>query len=678
MAKSDYDPFVSDFYYDTQLNNPSLTVSIHPNTVPIVDGSFNKLYWGAPDDEKIRNYYKSGKDRNSIYSRLVAKFVDLGTSDTKCLPRITDSAPTGTNSEAINWSAKYARRPLISAIMNEDFSIDTINAWTDAGIGGSIESTINGLRPYAPLMKKAGEILSKASAKAGEESFAGVVANGLNIAAGWLGKGANFLGEKLNNALRIQGSKVSYYSGSDVNLGNLTFKTTLFSDYTWDFRTKKYRFTPCTEKIEEILPYTMGNYVPFKVIDVFGTEDPGAALKTHFDTSGGDVLSMAKKFINDGTEVAGKTTTEFLQFCEKEKFLGWQTPPAGFEMMNRDIDYCNKGTVRLIFGNTYTIENLVIKNVNFTYSRVMCKNPIQDRDEEGNRILDKNGNSDQTTELHWKSYPLYVDVTITLQPVCSFTDKAFRRFVKFSGMGESFYNEDLEYQQLCENAGITNVNQIYYGKLTYKKKVKMEDGTEKWVDADGDTGIIGHADGDGGIQDELHQYQMELARDDTTVAVAGNSGVRGLPLSEESRTKTQEAIKKCGGGEMVITSTSRTSEDQVEAMITNLRKEGGIETQKSLYNGKPGSKVVEAFDPSLSNDENKVNMMAVMEEVGPQNVSRHITDEEGWSKLNVFDISASKVNKPEEVVSYIKKNYPGANAIYEPKNGCIHIELPQG
>ena len=71
-------------------------------------------------------------------------------------------------------------------------------------------------------------------------------------------------------------------------------------------------------------------------------------------------------------------------------------------------------------------------------------------------------------------------------------------------------------------------------------------------------------------------------------------------------------------------------------------------------------------------------MMAVMEEVGPQNVSRHITDEEGWSRLNVFDISASRVNKPEEVVSYIKKNYPGSNAIYEPKNGCIHIELPQG
>ena len=94
------------------------------------------------------------------------------------------------------------------------------------------------------------------------------------------------------------------------------------------------------------------------------------------------------------------------------KYVGWQSPPGGFESINRNIDVQQKGTLRLILGGFYTIDNLVIKDINVNVSRQLCKDPT----DENNMV------------------PLYADVQITLQPASVYTDLSLGRFLNSAGM----------------------------------------------------------------------------------------------------------------------------------------------------------------------------------------------------------------------------------------------------
>jgi len=93
-------------------------------------------------------------------------------------------------------------------------------------------------------------------------------------------------------------------------------------------------------------------------------------------------------------------------------YIGWQSPPGGFESINRNIDVQQKGTLRLILGGFYTIDNLVIKDINVNVSRQLCKDPTN----ENNMV------------------PLYADVQISLQPASVYTDLCLGRFLNSAGM----------------------------------------------------------------------------------------------------------------------------------------------------------------------------------------------------------------------------------------------------
>lgn len=313
------DTQISGFYYDEQLKDKYLTVSLHPNTVPGTDG------WIKPSGNHLDAMVKGN-----------------------------------------TWSECYSEEPIAVSILNEDFQIEINNSWTDFDGGNAIESIWNSAKPYAPMLGKLGQGLSQAAESMdGSELGSGWV-NTLTGIAKWAGDKLDIGSEYLNKALIVQGTRFSYYAGTSTTFGNLNMKYTIFSD--WD---KNGKFITVNDQLNKIYPYVMGTYDPVK---------------------GGILGDKIDKFLGE--------------------YIGWQNPPAGFEADTKNLDNCQKGTLRLVIGGYYSIENLVARNISINMSKVMAKHP----QEEG--LLT----------------PLYADVTITLSPASSFTDRALARFTNGDGM----------------------------------------------------------------------------------------------------------------------------------------------------------------------------------------------------------------------------------------------------
>jgi hypothetical protein len=84
-------------------------------------------------------------------------------------------------------------------------------------------------------------------------------------------------------------------------------------------------------------------------------------------------------------------------------------PPGGFEAELKDVDIVQKGTLKLRFGTFYALDNLVINNCNFTFSKTMVKNPSS-----------KTG-PDLT--------PMYCDVTLSLRPITKYSKEKLIQFI---------------------------------------------------------------------------------------------------------------------------------------------------------------------------------------------------------------------------------------------------------
>jgi hypothetical protein len=164
----------------------------------------------------------------------------------------------------------------------------------------------------------------------------------------------------------------------------MTMKFTLLSDWKqWYPGAPDYHFMTVYDQLMYIYPYCIGFY----------------------ESGLGGLESYIQKAIEDGK--VKETVSNFAN-----AYVGWQAPPGGFESINRNIDVQQKGTLRLILGGFYTIDNLVIKDINVNVSRQLCKDP-SDKD---------------------NMVPLYADVQITLQPASVYTDLSLGRFLNSSGM----------------------------------------------------------------------------------------------------------------------------------------------------------------------------------------------------------------------------------------------------
>ena len=220
-----------------------------------------------------------------------------------------------------NPSECYRAKPLITAILNEDFQVEVGNMWADAGGEGRISNTFNSLRAQnAPYQKEMGGLLGNLLSEIGNYTkkggFLDKAVTSLKSMADSMGDGS--MTDNLNSALITQGTKYSYYGGTTTTFGNLTMRFTLFADWLWTGN--GYKFRTVHDQLREIYPYAVGKYYP---LDLKLREKDGVK---------GSKLENA-------AEAADKAASTF---------FGWQQPPGGFQADVRSLDSCQKGTLRLV------------------------------------------------------------------------------------------------------------------------------------------------------------------------------------------------------------------------------------------------------------------------------------------------------------------------------------------
>ena len=336
LVNPDYDPEKSKsdlseirhtgFYYDAQLSDDSMIMSLHPST------------------------YNNGNE----------------------WVKFDEGYPVFYSGEITH----YSKIPIAVCLLNEDPTFSVSNRFTDFNGGNPIEDIFNSLKPYAPLAGKIAKGLGEADT---DTKYGGAVTDFLNNVAK---KGQTFMSKAenyLNKALFVQGTRFTYYNGSDFSTSQMEMKFTKFSEYN-----NKGEFINVAEYIGDVLaPYSFGRYRSLS--------DTGADKKSY----GGGMLGTITK------EIA--------------EYVGVQSPPGGFRMDSKSLHNALFGTLRLNIGGVYAIENLIIKNLTFSFSRSQTKNP----------------------EKPGETVPLYADISITLTPAAMLTDNSMQKILAGDGLKTS-------------------------------------------------------------------------------------------------------------------------------------------------------------------------------------------------------------------------------------------------
>lgn len=370
---------VHGFYYDHQMMNPLYTVTLHPNTRA-----------RAPQDNDFdwSNDLVNKKDAFEIehFDTKWEEFLTNGYS----------GASSGTNGGYLPgidpfkpWS-KYYAEPICSSIFSEDFMFSLNNEWSSWDGGNAIENLFKTAKPYAPMMTSLAQGLKGAEkSMEGLNGFGASAVQAMTNLAGTAGDAFNKAGNKLNKALYIQGTRYSMYNGTSTHFGNMSMKFTVLSDWVQDWPSPNgdapWRFSTVYDKIRRIFPYALGFYRP--------------------ERGGLGWLWEEIKVKKEISEPIDKFIAEY---------AGWQSPPGGYEASTKNINNVQKGTLRLVLGGYYTIDNLVIKNWTVNMSRQLCKNP------------------DKPEEM----VPLYADIQIDLAPAGVYTDAKLDQFINQGGMKE--------------------------------------------------------------------------------------------------------------------------------------------------------------------------------------------------------------------------------------------------
>lgn len=334
LVKPDYDPEKekselsevrhTGFYYDAQLSDDSMIMSLHPSTYNEGNG-WLKFTEGYP------TFYPGGE--------------------------ITH----------------YSKTPIAVCLLSEDPTFSVSNRFTDFNGGNPIENMFNSVKPYAPLLGKISKGIQDSDTK---QSFGAVFGDIANKAAEWFGDFAGKAEDVLNKALFVQGTRFTYYNGSDFSTGQMEMKFTKFSEYN-----DKNQFINVAEYINDVLgPYSFGRYRSLS--------DTGADDKSF----GGGMLGMITKEIAD--------------------YVGLQSPPGGFKMDSKSLHNALFGTLRLNIGGVYAIENLIIKSLTFSFSRSQTKHP----------------------EKPGETVPLYADIVLTLTPASMLTDNSMQKILGGEGL----------------------------------------------------------------------------------------------------------------------------------------------------------------------------------------------------------------------------------------------------
>lgn len=272
------------------------------------------------------------------------------------------------NSESRAWP--YSKDPICTSTINQDFQIETVNTWSGAGGDaiGALWDTFKKTAPYSRLIGGALKDIEKASkdfADGAKSDLQSKLGNGVAWLAGVLSKNQAKQANYLDRSLVVQGTRFIYFSGSEIGFGNnLGMKFTIFP------KIEGGKFKTVPDQITEFLPWIDGEFVG----------------------------------VEAGT---GETTAdEFIK-----SYVSWQCAPGGFQADITDVDVVQKGTLKLRIGAYYAIENLVIGNASFSFSKEMVKNPVSNND-----------GSDYLT-------PLYCDVNLLLKPASKYSSKSLEKAI---------------------------------------------------------------------------------------------------------------------------------------------------------------------------------------------------------------------------------------------------------
>ena len=136
-------------------------------------------------------------------------------------------------------------------------------------------------------------------------------------------------------------------------------------------------------------------------------------------------------------------------------------------------------------------------------------------------------------------------------------------------------------------------------------------------------------------------------------------------ISYYTRAILVDAMNKSKNNSILITSGTRTPEDQARIMKNNVDIHG-MESQKSLYKA-PGQQVLDYYpDQEAMTDE--------IYRLGPSNVSKHCGDP---NKINVLDIAPSSIKYQNEFKNAILNDSRVSKLLYPPKDPALHLEIPQ-
>ncbi len=246
--------YYSPFYYDQQLQNGRLTVTLHPNA----------KYAG--------NVWVPFKSEECFKGNI------LKSSET-------------------NEKYLYRLKPIATAIASEDFVVSVSNSWTDFGKDNAIEGMFNSLKPYAPIIGKLTEAAGKITNENPKEGRSGGTLSGLagqamDFASEYGSQASNIL----NRQLTIQGTRFAYFSGTTTSFGNLSMKYTVFSDWIWNG--DSFQFTTCYEQLEELYDYAMSKYQ--NIDGAIGGKLMGKMLSMIIPgTSEGQIASVTSDFLGE-------------------------------------------------------------------------------------------------------------------------------------------------------------------------------------------------------------------------------------------------------------------------------------------------------------------------------------------------------------------------------------------
>jgi hypothetical protein len=199
------------------------------------------------------------------------------------------------------------------------------------------------------------------------------IAEGIRKVTGLMSKAANKTGDMLTRSLVVNATRHAYYQGSVSNFNNLSLKFTLFPDYLKDPNGAS-EFVSIHDQLSILYPYMIGKFSTFteEVNNVYG--------QGSIDSNGaiGEAL---------------------------DNWLGWQCPPGGLKSNLKNFDAIQDGTLKLQFGPYYSVDNLVIRDAQLSFSKQMIKA------------------MDPKIKNKIEVMPLYCEVLLSFQPVTRYTDK---------------------------------------------------------------------------------------------------------------------------------------------------------------------------------------------------------------------------------------------------------------